>query len=112
DAYVADAIGTLDALGWRAADVVGHSLGGYVGALLAARHPARVRRLVIADMLTGWSDEMTARARRQAERPPVAVTSRTEAGARFKLAPPETRAPAARLAHLGEAGVVERRPGA
>jgi pimeloyl-ACP methyl ester carboxylesterase len=111
--HVSDVVGVLDALGWGAADVIGHSLGGYVGALLAARHPARVRRLVIADMLTGWSTDMAARARRQAERrPPAPVASRAEAGARFKLAPPETRAPADRLTHLGEAGVVERRPGA
>ena len=56
DEYVADAIGALDVLAWRAPLVLGHSMGGYVTALLAARHPGRVRGLVIADMLTGWSD--------------------------------------------------------
>lgn len=110
--YVSDALGALDALGWEAPDVVGHSLGGYVGALLAARHPARVRRLVIADMLTRWDPELEARARRQAERPPATAPSREEAAARFRLFPPETRAPAERLAHLGAMGVVERRRGA
>ncbi len=41
------AVATLDALGIERADVVGHSLGGTVGAFLAARHPERVRRLVL-----------------------------------------------------------------
>lgn len=38
---------TLDALGIDRADVVGHSLGGTVAVVLAARHPERVKRLVL-----------------------------------------------------------------
>jgi pimeloyl-ACP methyl ester carboxylesterase len=102
----------LDALGWRSATVLGHSLGGYVGARLAARHPARVAALVIADMLTGWTDALETFARRQASRAPTTSASRAEAAARFRLTPPETAAPPERLRHLGEAGVVERGPGA
>jgi esterase len=109
--YVADALGAVDALGWRAPLVIGHSLGGYVGALLAARHPMRVGTLVIADMLTGWTDDMAARARRQAERPAATFASVAAAAAAFRLAPPETRASAETLAHLATVGVVERRPG-
>lgn len=37
----------LDALHVQRADVVGHSLGGTVGVVLAARHPNRVRRLAL-----------------------------------------------------------------
>ena len=109
--YVADALAALDALSWRAPLVIGHSLGGYVAALVAARHPMKVGAVVIADMLTGWSDEMAARARRQAERPAPTFPTAAAAAAAFRLAPPETRASAATLAHLAEAGVVERRPG-
>src|SRR5213592_1836329 len=50
--YAADIVAVLDALGWRRPLVVGHSLGGYVGAYLAARYPERVGALVIADTMT------------------------------------------------------------
>ena len=110
--HVADARAALDALGWAAPLVIGHSLGGYIGASLAATHPDRVGRLVIADMLTFWTEEMAARGREQAARPPQRLGSAAEVAARFRLTPPETAAPAEWLAHLGEAGAVERSPGA
>lgn len=110
--YVADTVAVIDALGWRAPAVIGHSLGGYVAANLSALHPMRVGSLVIADMLTSWTEEMAERAARQAERPGAVFKSRAEAMSRFRLVPPDTFASAARLAHLAEAGVVERRPGA
>jgi aminoacrylate hydrolase len=43
---VDDCRALLDRLGLGQVDVVGHSLGGYLGLLLAAREPARVKRLV------------------------------------------------------------------
>ncbi len=43
---VEDAAALLDRLGIAGASVVGHSLGGVLGLLLAARHAGRVRRLV------------------------------------------------------------------
>jgi pimeloyl-ACP methyl ester carboxylesterase len=112
DDYVADIVAAMDALDIRAATVAGHSMGGYVGALLAARHPERVQALVIADILTGWSPALEEFASKQAHREPPTFASRDEAGARFRLGPPETTAPPARLRHLGETGVVERAPGA
>lgn len=45
-----DAVALLDTLGIDAAHVVGHSLGGKVAMQLALGHPARVRRLVCADI--------------------------------------------------------------
>jgi pimeloyl-ACP methyl ester carboxylesterase len=44
----AAALEALDAAGAQRATVVGHSLGGAVAAWLAAEHPDRVRRLVLA----------------------------------------------------------------
>ncbi|MEU9608339.1 alpha/beta hydrolase [Streptomyces sp. NPDC048057] len=48
-ALYADVVALLDAHELSGIDVVGHSMGGHVGWLLAQRQPARVRRLVIED---------------------------------------------------------------
>jgi len=47
DLWADQAIAALDALGISQADVAGHSLGGTVAVVLAAKHPERVRRLVL-----------------------------------------------------------------
>jgi pimeloyl-ACP methyl ester carboxylesterase len=109
--HARDVGGVLDALGWRSPVVVGHSMGGYVGALLASLHPERVGALVIADMLAEFGDDQEEWRRRQLERPGPRFTSPEEAAARFRLTPPATRAPEEWVRHLGETGVVEREPG-
>jgi len=111
DDYAADAVGVLDALGWSTATVIGHSMGGYVGALVAAGHPDRVSALVMADVLTWWTPAMQEFVGKQAARPAPTFASPREAGERFRLSPPDTTAPAERVSYLGETGVVERRPG-
>jgi pimeloyl-ACP methyl ester carboxylesterase len=47
--FAADALAVLDQLGIDRAVVVGHSMGGLHSINLAARHPERVRALVIVD---------------------------------------------------------------
>jgi pimeloyl-ACP methyl ester carboxylesterase len=47
--YPATVLALMDRLGVSRATLVGNSLGGAVGVVLAARHPARVRRLVLID---------------------------------------------------------------
>jgi esterase len=50
EAMVADVLAWLDARGFGAVDLMGHSMGGKVAMLLACRHPERVRRLVVVDI--------------------------------------------------------------
>src|SRR5438876_272007 len=47
DGLLADFVGFLDALGIERVHYVGDSLGGVLGAALAARHPERVKSLVL-----------------------------------------------------------------
>lgn len=51
--FAADAVGVLDALGWRRAHVVGYSFGGMVAQEVAIRWPERVDRLVLAATSAG-----------------------------------------------------------
>jgi pimeloyl-ACP methyl ester carboxylesterase len=48
-AHARDMLAVLDALGLQRAVVVGHSLGAYIAARLAVRHPDRVAALVLVD---------------------------------------------------------------
>lgn len=50
-AHAIDVVGVAEALGATRFDVVGHSMGGFVGIQLAADFPDRVRRLVLVDAL-------------------------------------------------------------
>jgi pimeloyl-ACP methyl ester carboxylesterase len=49
DSVQRDVVGVLDALDIAEFDLVGHSLGAHVAALLAGRRPDRVRKLVLED---------------------------------------------------------------
>ena len=109
--HVSDIITVLSTLGWRSPLVIGHSLGGYVGAYLAALHPGRVGALVIVDTMTQWSDEEAAWAMRTLDRPEPEFASPEEAAARYRLRPPETTAPAEWIRHLALVGISERPPG-
>ena len=47
----------LDALHLESVHVVGHSMGGMIGAELAALSPHRVRKLVLANAVGLWLDD-------------------------------------------------------
>ncbi|MFI5728675.1 alpha/beta fold hydrolase [Kribbella sp. NPDC051587] len=56
DDLAADAVGLLDALGIRAAHIVGGSMGGMVAQLIAINHPEHVRTLTSIMSSTGNPD--------------------------------------------------------
>lgn len=49
-----DGVAVLDALGWSSAHVLGVSLGGMVGQVMAARHAGRVRTLTSVSASPAW----------------------------------------------------------
>lgn len=55
--YVYHYLAYLDAMDWASVDVVGLSLGGWIGAELAARYPERVSKLVLVDSVGIWIRE-------------------------------------------------------
>lgn len=56
DLLIAQVIAVMDAEGLETVDLAGFSLGSVIAAALAARHPQRVRRLVLTAGLVGGSD--------------------------------------------------------
>lgn len=56
DSLTADLVALLDHLGLDAVHYAGLSMGGFVGMRLAARHPERVRSLVLLDTSAGPED--------------------------------------------------------
>ncbi len=58
--YADDAAGLLDHLGWDTARVLGISFGGMVAQHLAARHPDRIERMVLACTSSGGTGRPSA----------------------------------------------------
>jgi pimeloyl-ACP methyl ester carboxylesterase len=86
--FTADAIAVLDRLGVDSAIVVGHSMGGLHSIGLAARHPARVRRLVIVDASPEPLPAGAERARRLLTGRPARFSDRAEARAYLERTSP------------------------
>ncbi len=106
--FVADVGAVLDALGWRQAVLVGHSMGGHNALACAAWQPARVRALVIADARPAIPAERLRQLRERGARPPRRHPTLEAAVAAFRLLPPETVADPALLDHLARTGVAWR----
>jgi pimeloyl-ACP methyl ester carboxylesterase len=86
--FTADALGVLDALGIERAVVVGHSMGGLHSINLAARHPERVRALVIVDASPDPLPEGAERAQRLLAGRPARFQDRGEARAYLERTSP------------------------
>lgn len=81
DTYVADLECVVAALGLDQFDLLGHSMGGINAIVYAARHPGRVRRLVIEDAGPGAFDNSAGamRIRDELRATPTAFASWDEA---------------------------------
>jgi pimeloyl-ACP methyl ester carboxylesterase len=98
--FVRVVAGFAQKLGIRPLDLVGHSMGGKVGMLMAARYPRRVQRLVIVDATPDVSADGLAEMRQIGTRPLRLFPSRQAAARAFRLIPRETVARPARLREL------------
>ncbi len=111
DAYVADIAGLVQALNLADFDVIGHSMGGYVGLKYASTQPAGLRAMVAADMLCDVDGEMLQRMHQASERPQPTFATRDEAEGRFRLQPPETTAAPEGLQMLAREAVCQTEDG-
>jgi pimeloyl-ACP methyl ester carboxylesterase len=87
--FTADAIAVLDAVDIDRAVVVGHSMGGLHSINLAARHPERVRALVIVDASPEPLPEGAERAQRLLTGRPARFRDRAEARAYLERTSPD-----------------------
>jgi pimeloyl-ACP methyl ester carboxylesterase len=86
--FIADAVAVLDELGVERAVVVGHSMGGLHSIGLAARHPERVRALVIIDASPDPLPDGAERAQRLLTGRPARFANREEARAYLERTSP------------------------
>ena len=93
-------IGFLNALGRSPVHLAGHSLGGKIAMLVAAKYPRRVQSLVIVDVTPSVSPYARALLRQVAARPSRRFGSAEAAARAFRLMPSETVAEPRRLRAL------------
>lgn len=106
--FAGDLLRVFDALGWSRGVPAGHSMGGHNALAFAAWHPERAAGLVVLDSRPAIPPERLQAMRARGARPMRRHPTREAAVAAFRLLPRETLADPALLAHMGEAGVVER----
>ena len=106
--FVAAVVGFGKSLGIRRLDLVGHSMGGKVGMLVAAGHARLVNHLVIVDATPEVSADGLAEMRQIGTRPLRLFPARQVAARAFRLIPRETVAAPGRLRALATRSVWHR----
>ena len=98
--FAADLAEAAEKLDLRDFTLVGHSVGGVVSLLYAAKYSGRVRRLIIIDSNLTTSSERVAAFRKMALRPADTYASREELITSYKINPNETTASPEVIRHL------------
>jgi pimeloyl-ACP methyl ester carboxylesterase len=95
--YASDVEALIAQVGAPAVAIAGHSMGGYVGLTVAGRQRVDLSALAVIDMKTGADEAELAAMAAAATKPSRPVATLAEAVTRYRLTPPEHRAPAERL---------------
>src|SRR5205809_2914781 len=106
--FAGDLLAVFDALGWRQAIVVGHSMGGHNAMAFSGWHSERVRALVVLDSRPSIPEDRLKQMHKRGYRALRLHPTREDAVAAFRLLPRETTADPRLLAHLATMGVVAR----
>jgi pimeloyl-ACP methyl ester carboxylesterase len=106
--FVRDVLDMAAVLGWRQWSLVGHSMGGHNALALGAWHPGAVVAVVAAETRPLLPPDRLAELERHGRRTLRRHPSVEDALAAFRLRPPQTTASARLLAHVAQAGLVER----
>jgi len=77
DRFVADVRAVMEAFGWPAAHAFGFSMGGYIAAELARRHPDQVERLAVHASNAFWDEALVAQMNARLQ--PDALPARVQA---------------------------------
>jgi pimeloyl-ACP methyl ester carboxylesterase len=88
--YADDVHAVAEALDLRDFTLVGHSMGGIVSLMYAAKHSGRLGRLVVVDSRMHMSAENVARLRDFGTRPSSTYATQEELVGRYRLEPPGT----------------------
>lgn len=108
-AYAADVEQLVGAGGPYA--LVGHSMGGYIGLVVASRGVARPAALIVADMKTSSTPQELADLQVASQRPGRTYPSLDEAADRFRLSPPEHAVPVDRLRAMARSSYQQKPDG-
>lgn len=98
--FAADLAEVAEKLDLRDFTLVGHSVGGVVAVLYAAKYPGRLGRLIIMDSTFMTSPDRVAKFREMAMQEGPSYATKEELIARYKTNPPETSASAEVIKYL------------
>jgi pimeloyl-ACP methyl ester carboxylesterase len=105
--YAADIDKVVHALDLRDFVLMGHSMGGAVCLLYAAKYPARVKKLIVVDSTVNLSAERIGRLRDVGNRPGRDYDSKEEMVSKYKLRPGDPQATPDVVRYIAERSVKE-----
>lgn len=109
--YVADLEAVIDSWGFGAPVLVGHSMGGHNGLVLATRHPEKLRAMVAIDSPPDYSDRAVEFLKALGDKPARRYTSLEEAVENFRLLPRETLASKETLEYIARHSFIRNEDG-